>query len=173
MLTLILLRHAKSSWADPQLHDSARPLALRGIRACPLVAAWLGAHVLPPTHVLCSTAARTTATWELVADAWGHRPPCEQRAALYMAGPDTLLPIIRAIPDADTRVMIIGHNPGLHELALLLTGHATNPADRAALTAKFPTAGVAVLTFAGPTWAAVKPGAGHLTHVVSPKSLAG
>jgi phosphohistidine phosphatase len=173
MLTLTLLRHAKSSWAEANLPDHARPLAPRGLKAGPLIAAWLGEHARPDA-VLCSPAVRTVATWELVADAWGQpRPPCDHREALYMAGPDALLSIVRGLGATDTHVMIIGHNPGLHDLALMLAGKAADPAQRAALAAKFPTAGVAVLTFRGTSWAAVKAGAGRLTQFTSPKLLAG
>jgi phosphohistidine phosphatase len=174
MLTLTLLRHAKSSWAEPKLTDFARPLAPRGHKAGPIVAAWLGANLQRPDRVLCSPAVRTLATWALVADAWGTpRPPCDRQEALYMASTDALLAIIRAVPKSAARVMVIGHNPGLHELAILLTGQADDPAQRAAIAAKFPTAGVAVLTFGGSAWATVKPGGGRLLRFTSPKAIVG
>jgi phosphohistidine phosphatase len=171
MRALTLIRHAKSSWSEPGLTDSARPLAPRGIAAGPVMAGWLAEHLIKPDAVRCSTAVRTRATWAMLADVWGpDTPPCGFDDTLYMASAEELLRKIRQTSDDQAHLMIIGHNPGLHELAMALVG-PSKPADRQALTAKFPTAAVAALTFDITTWSAVRRGEGQLLHFVSPRRL--
>jgi phosphohistidine phosphatase len=176
MLTLTLIRHAKSSWSahdadGAPLSDSERPLAPRGLAAGPIIAAWLGAHVDRPDAVLASTAARTRATWALLAGAWGPPPPCAFDDALYMASADGLLRQIGKSPATTAHLMIVGHNPGLQDLALA-SMRSGSTADRLALMVKFPTAGVVVLTFDAFRWSDARRGEGHLQHFVSPRRLA-
>jgi phosphohistidine phosphatase len=179
MLTLTLIRHAKSSWHSLDAHgspltDFARPLAPRGIAAAPRIAAWLGAHVTRPDAVLVSAAVRTRATWAMLADAWGEPPPCTFDDTLYMATADRLLRQIGKTPEPSSAAMhlaVVGHNPGLQDLALALMGPAST-AERIALMEKFPTAGVVVQTFDVRSWSEVRRGAGQLQHFVSPRRLA-
>jgi phosphohistidine phosphatase len=172
MRTLTLFRHAKSSWAEAGLTDSARPLAPRGIAAAPVMAGWLAEHLIKPDAVRCSTAVRTRATWAMLADVWGPElPPSMFDDTLYMASAAELLSNIRTTADDQAHLMIIGHNPGLHELAKALVG-SSKPHDAQALTAKFPTAAVAVLAFDFTVWSAVRHGEGRLLHFVSPRRLA-
>jgi phosphohistidine phosphatase len=172
MRTLTLIRHAKSDWSEPGLADALRPLAPRGLAAGPVIATWLGARVTRPDAVLCSSAVRTRATWAMLATAWGEPPPrCTFDDALYMAGAKALLAQIRRSAPTVAHLVIIGHNPALHDLALMLTGQADN-ADRQALAAKFPTAAVAVFEFAIQSWPQLKPRTGQLMHFVSPRRLA-
>ena len=171
MRTLTLIRHAKSDWTEPGLTDALRPLAPRGVAAGPVMAAWLGAHLARPDAVLCSTAVRTRATWAMLAAAWGVEPPhCTFEDALYMAGAVALLARIKQTPPTVSRLVIVGHNPGLHDLAVMLTGRADD-ADRQALAAKFPTAGVAVFAFDAPTWPQLQQGGGQLLQFVSPRRI--
>jgi phosphohistidine phosphatase len=177
MLTLTLIRHAKSSWTalgsdGASLTDPARPLAPRGLAAGPVIAAWLGAHVKRPDTVLVSASVRTRATWGLFADAWGEPPPCAFDDTLYMASAPALLRQIGKSPATIAHLMIIGHNPGMQDLALALMGPA-RAAERLALMAKFPTAGVVVLNFDTLLWSDVRRGEGRLIHFVSPRRLAG
>jgi phosphohistidine phosphatase len=180
MRTLTLVRHAKSSWSDPALTDAMRPLNARGIAAGPVIANWLAGHVRKPDAVRCSPAERTRATWSMLVGAWGpEHPPCSFDECLYMAPAATLQQSICATSDDQAHLMIIGHNPGLQDLALALAERAAVPdhgvdraADYAALVAKFPTAAVAVLTFGVPSWSAVRAQAGQLLHFVSPRRLA-
>jgi phosphohistidine phosphatase len=172
MLTLTLMRHAKSSWAESGLTDFARALAPRGVVAGPLIAAWLGAHVRRPDVVLVSAAVRTRATWAMLADAWRELPPCTFDDTLYMATAERLFHQIGETPSSSTHVMIVGHNPGLQDLALALTGGSCT-AERIALLAKLPTAGVVVMTFDVHSWSEIRRGEGHLQHFVSPRRLAG
>ncbi len=172
MRTLTLIRHAKSSWAETGLTDFSRPLAPRGMAAGPVMAGWLAAHVARPDAVRCSSAERTRTTWAMLAAAWGPtEPPCAFDDTLYMASADALLRRICQTSDDQAHLMMIGHNPGFHELAVALVGQA-KPADQQALIAKFPTAGVAVVTFDVTSWSAVRRGEGRLMHFVSPRRLA-
>lgn len=135
-MKLILIRHAKSSWDHPTCDDHARPLNARGRRAAPLVAAWLAAHGHCPTRVLVSDAARTRETLALMQPALG-TPDIVIRPALYHAGPETLRAEIARHADTDT-LAVIGHNPGLGELA-----HSLATSDHPRF-ADFPTCATAV-----------------------------
>jgi phosphohistidine phosphatase len=164
--TLYLLRHAKSSWADPTLADHERPLAPRGHRDAKRIAKHLRRLGLEPEVVLCSSAARTRETLELV------RPVIERATVmveddLYAASRDELLERLHVVPDAVASVMLIGHNPGLEQLALALAS-AGDELDR--LAAKFPTAALATLTFAKP-WSRLAPADATLAAFVVPKQL--
>lgn len=171
MLTLSLLRHAKSSWDDPALDDHDRPLAKRGTKAAPEIAKYLKREELLPSLVLCSGAVRTRATLALILAEIG-RPPPEIRYddALYLAAPETILTRIRNVEPEHTHVLVIGHNPGLHALALALTGQGDRKAV-AALATAFPTAALAVLSFDADRWSDIKTAAGRLEHFVTPRSL--
>ena len=176
MLTLTLLRHAKSSWEEP-LDDFDRPLAPRGEKAAPEIGAAMAAKGLRPDLILCSGALRARETLGLMLAGLGEpAPEVIYDDALYMAAPGALLKRLHGIASAfqrDTprRVMLVGHNPGLEEFALLLVGSG-GAEDRARLAAKFPTAGAAVITFDVDSWSAVAPGAGRLEHFLTPKRLA-
>lgn len=176
MLTLILLRHAKSSWDHAQLSDFKRPLAKRGKKAAPEMGAELARLGLRPDLILCSGAARARETLALVLPELGSQsPPVVYDDALYMALPDGLLTGLHAIkPDHHGKspqcVMMVGHNPGFEELALLLVGDGP-AAELAALADKFPTAGAAVITFDAEHWSEVGPGRGRLNHFLTPKRL--
>jgi phosphohistidine phosphatase len=173
MLTLSLLRHAKSSWADPTLDDHDRPLAKRGVKAMPEIAKYLRREQLRPSLVLCSSAVRTRATVALLLAGLG--PPAPELVsddALYLAQPSTLLAVLRETSPSHPHVMLVGHNPGLHALALELVGDG----DRklvGALAMEFPTAALAVLTFPLTQWTDVRAATGRLDHFATPRSLAG
>lgn len=173
--TLYLLRHAKSSWDDPELDDHDRPLAARGRRAATLIGAYFADERLRPDLVLCSSAERARETWRRVAAVLGDSgapPPARFERGLYLADGDGLLKLLRAsAPDEVRSVMLVGHNDGLPQLALRLAGEADGDA-RERMAAKFPTAALAVLTFAAlPSWRDLAEGAGRLTAVVAPKQL--
>lgn len=175
MLTLTLLRHAKSSWDEP-LDDHDRPLAKRGLKAAPEMGAALAAMGLRPDLVICSGAVRTRETLALVLDELGApAPDVVYDDSVYMASPQTLLKRLRAIapgPDRGTprHVMLVGHNPGMEELALELVGSGAAD-DRARMAKKFPTAAAAVIAFNADAWASIKPGTGRLEHFLTPKRL--
>jgi phosphohistidine phosphatase len=168
---LVLLRHAKSSWDDPFVEDFERPLAKRGRSAAAQVAAWFGRHRVQPDLILCSPAVRTRETLALVKDALGDRAKVDYDKGLYLAEPDELLARIRAADDAVTCLMVIGHNPGMQELALMLLGPGAKK-SRARLEEKFPTAAIARFTVPVVHWTEVQPGGAALVDFVRPADLA-
>lgn len=171
MLTLSLLRHAKSSWDDLELDDFERPLAKRGISAAPQMGRALRELDAKPDLVLCSTAVRTRATLALVLLELGPPPPeVSYDDGLYLASPAAMLTRIRKADDRFPHVMLVGHNPGTHALALELTGVAKRE-DMAELAAKFPTAGLAIITFDVDRWRDVKSGTGQLKLFMTPRKL--
>lgn len=174
MLTLALLRHAKSSWDKRGLADFDRPLAKRGQKAAPEIGAELAFLGVHPDLVLCSGAARARETLDLVLPKLGGASPeVVYDDAIYMATPASLVSLLRKIPHGarpPRSVMIVGHNPGLEELAALLVG-AGGDADRSRMSAKFPAGAVAVISFDAASWAAIDLGAGSLEHFITPKRL--
>lgn len=174
MGTLLLLRHAKSSWDDPGLADYDRPLAKRGRKAAPLIGAEIARLGLRPDLILCSSAARTRETLALVLPALGAPPPeIVFDDAIYMATPTVLLGLLGKLPTGaggPNTVMVVGHNPGLEELAELLVGGG-NDAAQEQMAEKFPTGALAVFTFPGDTWRDIAPGAGTLAHFITPARL--
>jgi phosphohistidine phosphatase len=170
MRRLMLLRHAKSDWSQTTA-DRGRPLNDRGRAVAPLMGAYLAHHALLPDRVVVSPARRTLETWELAA-----RPLAGSAAApvveerIYEASAETLLGVVRALPEACHLVLVVGHNPGMQELALQLI--ATGDADaRRRLAEKYPTGGLTVIDFAVDDWAVVHPRSGRLDRFVVPKML--
>lgn len=170
MPTLYLLRHAKSSWDLPDLPDHDRPLAPRGVRACALIATHLREREIAPELVVCSTAVRTRETLAGIAGGFARPPRIEYEDATYDASTATLLALLRELPGEPVpdSAMLIGHQPGIGGLALTL---AACGARRADLEAKFPTAALATLDFAG-RWADLEPGSARLVGFVKPRELA-
>jgi phosphohistidine phosphatase len=167
MRTAYLLRHAKSDWSDRTLADHDRPLARRGRRDAERVAKHLRGLGLEPELVLCSSAERTRGTLELIRPALGgSRVLIEKR--LYAASSDELLERLRAVPEPVASVMLIGHNPGIQELALAL---AAAGAERELLAAKFPTGALATFAVLVATWSRLAAGDAELTAFVAPKQL--
>jgi phosphohistidine phosphatase len=144
--------------------DLERPLAKRGRRDAPRIGAWLRSAGYVPDLVVCSAARRAQQTWELVAPEVDGTPEVRIERRVYEATVLALLMLVRELPEARRTVLIVGHNPGLAELAV---GLADRP-DNVGLT--FPTAAVAVLGMAG-DWADAAPGAARLLDFVTPSSL--
>ncbi len=171
MLTLCLLRHAKSAWDQPNLDDFDRALAPRGIKAAPEVGKAMRGLRLAPDLILCSSAVRTRATLMLVLPELRiAAPPILFEDELYLAPSRRLADRIQRIDPPAQTVLVIGHNPSLHALALELTGGGQK-ADMAALAEKFPTTALAVLTFDVRKWGDVQAGTGKLAHFITPKGL--
>src|SRR5690606_529763 len=122
-----------------------------------------------PDVVLCSTASRTRETWQLVSPALPN-VPVSFRDDLYLAEADELLEIVRALPDGVSTALLIGHNSGLEDLANELVGSG-NPDEIAAMAAKYPTSGVAVISFDTEKWSAIDPGEGRLLNFMTPRRL--
>jgi phosphohistidine phosphatase len=175
MRRLLLLRHAKAESTSPSGRDRDRPLAARGLKDATELGAWLaGQRSLLPDLALISTAVRARATWDIVQQQISDQVRQELAAHLpdlYGAEPTQLLAIIRAIAVEDPkRLMIIGHNPGLHELALGLIGRG-DTTGRATLAHNLPTSGLVVIDFAVESWDRLAFGNGQLAQFVSPKLL--
>jgi phosphohistidine phosphatase len=170
MLMVSLLRHAKSSWANPLLDDFDRPLASRGQKAAPRMGAFIASQGLIPDLILCSGSTRTRETLALTAAAWPAQPETVYDDALYHATVPALFAQLHAAPDAKPHIMIIGHNPGPHEFALELVGGGEG-ADLRKLAHKFPSGALAVIAFDKPHWRDITPGDGHLTLFARPRHL--
>ena len=176
--TLVLFRHAKSAWPDVPDHD--RPLASRGIQAAPVIGRWLRKAGLLPGQVLCSTARRARQTWQFAQAGLAATPPVTFDARIYEGTAMDLLTVIREVPPATGTLLLIGHNPAIEDLALLLAtapGGAAGPGPAGAaprdlerMRSKFPTAAIAVLEFPG-TWPGLAPGEARLTAFVAPRDL--
>ena len=122
MLTLSLLRHAKSSWKNPSLPDRERPLSTRGVADAPVMGRAMTERGIDPELVLCSSARRTVDTLALVLPELKVEPKVLYEDALYHASPAEMLDMLRGLQPGSRHVMIVGHNPGLEELVLQLTG---------------------------------------------------
>ena len=165
MRHLLLLRHAKSSWDDLDLSDHDRPLAPRGVRATALLSEHLRGADPAPELVLCSSAQRTRDTLEGIRDSLPANVDVSVEDELYGASGDGLLARVRTVDDGVTCVMLIGHNPGIADLARSLV------ADPHPLSGKYPTGALATLSFGG-TWRELRPGEAELAGFVTPKQLA-
>ena len=162
MRTLLVLRHAKSSWKDPGLDDHDRPLNGRGRKTAPRMGTLLRERDLVPEHILSSTALRARRTAELAAEAAGFTGTLELAPDLYLAGPERAVRLLHDVPDRFRRVMLVGHNPGLQELVELLTGCAE----------RFPTAALARIELPAGAWAEVPAGrCGVLEGLWRPREL--
>jgi phosphohistidine phosphatase len=160
---LYLLRHAKSSWKDPALADHDRPLNSRGRRAAKAIGRHMRDQGIEPELVLCSPATRARETLERIGPV-GHGAHIEPE--LYGAGVGALLARLHEVPAAVPSVMVIGHNPGLQDLALFLSRWGPGVREP---EAKFPTAGLA--TLAVPGWSTLDRGTAELIDFVRPRDL--
>ncbi len=145
MKTLYLLRHAKSSWKNSGLDDIDRPLSKRGQRAAKLIGEYMREHKIVPAQVLCSPSQRTRETLELLERALPASLPVRYEKAIYLAEASALLGRVRRLSDSLGSVMIIGHNPGLEELAMMLADGG-DTAAQGIRGEKFPTGALASLT---------------------------
>ncbi|MGD9784938.1 MAG: histidine phosphatase family protein [Hyphomicrobiaceae bacterium] len=175
MLNLLLLRHAKSTWDDPTLDDFDRPLNKRGTKAASRIGRYLVETGLRPTLVLCSTAVRTRATLTLVMNELGlPAPHVRYEDSLYLADAETLFDAVRsAPPDAQAAmgpIMLVGHNPGMHALALELTGSGAR-STLSDLAMQFPTAALAHISFQCDSWRDIAPAAGRIEAFILPRRL--
>jgi phosphohistidine phosphatase len=167
MHRLLLLRHAKSSWADPGTRDHDRPLNERGRAAADRMGRHLHDAALIPDLALCSSARRTCET--LARLGLPATVGIAVEPGLYLADPDTVLDRIRAVDEAVTTLLVVGHNPTTQDLALdLADGEDPSTAHR--IAGKYPTGALTALTVTGP-WAALAPGTARLDAFVTPRDL--
>jgi phosphohistidine phosphatase len=171
MRRLLLLRHAKAERSRPGERDHDRRLADRGRNDAPKVGAYMARHGYAPDHVIVSTATRTRETWDLVSAAMPGKPATVFERRVYEATPQALLQVIQETGPKIHTLLMVGHNPGLQELAALLV--ATGDIEtRQRLKEAFPTSGLVAIEFAFDRWDKVHPQAGRLEHFVTPRSLA-
>ncbi len=163
----MLLRHAKSDW--PDVPDRDRPLAKRGKRDAPVVGRWLRDQGYLPEIVICSAAKRTRETWDLIAPELGGSPSVTFEPRAYAASALTLLYLVRELPAACRAALLIGHNPGVSELASTLI-EAAGDDKPGAPGLRFPTAAVAVLEFSG-DWAGLSLARTRLVAYTTPADL--
>lgn len=170
MRRLLLLRHAKAERLSG-VRDQDRRLAERGRHDAPRVGAYMSRHGFVPDRVIVSTSARTRETWQLVAAAMDGAPDAEFDDRIYEASAQTLLDIVKETdPDTGT-LMLVGHNPGMQELASMLV--ATGDIDvRQRLKEAFPTSALAIIDFKLKRWSGVHPQSGRLEHFIDRHSIA-
>jgi phosphohistidine phosphatase len=174
MHQLLLLRHANSSHDQPELADHARPLSGKGRRAAAAMRQAIRELGLQPDIVLVSSARRTLETLNAL-EPWDETPLVEPMDALYMASPPQMLKVLHAVAETARSVMVVGHNPGMHELALLLLGGAEAAARSPALrriAEGFPAAALAEFALSG-SWHALGPGTVQLVRFLAPRDLPG
>jgi phosphohistidine phosphatase len=169
MLRLLLLRHAKTERAEPGERDRDRKLMPRGETDAQTIGVYMARHQLLPDFVVLSPATRTMQTWSQVATALPHVPRVKQEERIYNASAETLADVIRESGDAGT-LMLIGHNPGMHDLAVQLIGSGDTDL-REELKEKLPTSGLIVIDFAFDDWTFLHDNAGRLVRFVSPRLI--
>jgi phosphohistidine phosphatase len=170
MRRLLLLRHVKADRSKSGGGDHDRVLADHGRADALKIGAYMVRHAFIPDHVVVSTAARTRETWALVATAFKDVPPVSFEGRIYEASPQAILEVIKETGPGVGTQLVIGHNPGLQELATMLI--ATGDVEaRQRLQEDFPTGALAVINFALQDWSRLHPQAGRLEHFVTPLSL--
>jgi phosphohistidine phosphatase len=122
MKSVLILRHAKSSWKHPDLNDHDRPLNKRGKRDAPLMGELLQNERLVPDSIISSTAKRARLTAKALAKAAGYKGEITMNRSLYAAEPTVYIDVLRGLSNEYTRVLMVGHNPGLEQLVRMLTG---------------------------------------------------
>lgn len=174
MRRLLLLRHAKTESFEPGRDDRGRVLIERGRTDAARIGAYMASHSLTPDRVIVSPAARSQETWKYVADALratpGGKPEVETREQVYDATLDDIAGAIRDTPATVASLLIVGHNPGLHEAALALIA-AGDIDKRELLREQLPTSGLIVIDFAYDDWRQLHAKSGRLERFVTPKSI--
>ena len=161
MKTLLVLRHAKSSWEHAELSDHDRPLNARGSRDAPRIGRLLAEHGMTPSLLLTSTANRAATTARLVAEAAVCTGPVEEVEALYGASPEGYMEVVREYAGDHDPVLIVGHNPSIQLLVTMLSGE----------NERMPTAALAWIDLPGDDWSRLREGSGSLEELWRPREL--
>jgi phosphohistidine phosphatase len=169
-MRLMVLRHASSEKAEPGMRDFDRALNARGRDDAAKVGAYMAHHALLPDRVIVSPARRARETWKHVSGAFPAVPPVDYDNRLYEGGPDAILAVIRENDPSTRSLLIIGHNPSLHEITRLLIA-AGDVEARERLNERLPTAGLAIIDFPYDDWRKFRPHHGRLKVFVDPRSL--
>jgi phosphohistidine phosphatase len=169
MRTLTLLRHAKSAWDDPVERDFDRPLNGKGRRAAARMGRYMAEQALHFDKVIASPALRVIQTIEGVEDGFGQQFSTVYDKRIYMASGATLLDVVHGTDEGCQRLLMVGHNPGLEDLVLLLVPESAGGA-RDEVEMKYPTATIAELSFEG-SWADLDERMAVLTRFARPRDL--
>jgi phosphohistidine phosphatase len=169
MKELVLFRHAKASRKAPSGRDLDRPLSRRGRKAAARMAKWLAKAGYRPDVVLCSTAIRTRETLDFMKDALGNAK-VHFEGDLYLSPADGLLERLRNLPGEADSVLLVGHNPGLQDLALQLIGGRAAK-ERVRIQTKFPTAALVRFKIDADTWRDLGPKTARVVDCVYPRAL--
>jgi phosphohistidine phosphatase len=169
MRRLMLLRHAKTERAQPGERDRDRKLTKRGRNDAPLIGAYMAHHRLMPDLALVSPATRAQETWALLADCFAKTPKTVSEERIYNADPQRLMDLL-AETEGATSVVLVGHNPGLHDLAVQLVASGDLEA-RERIAEGLPTSGLVVIDLAFDDWPRLHPHSGRLERFVSPRLI--
>jgi phosphohistidine phosphatase len=172
MKRLLILRHGKSDWSGSGVTDFDRPLARRGIKAAGRIGDFVRSQGLVPEFCLCSSAVRARQTWELVAERLRRPVAVEYRDDLYLADSEAMKSILHGTPPSCDALVVVGHEPGIGMLAGDLVGDGEVAATEAS-GGKYPTAGLAIMSFDIERWTELADGTGYLTHFIRPRRLRG
>lgn len=167
--TLYILRHAKAETGRPSQDDHQRGLNERGIEACDIMGKYMVRHGIVPDRVLCSTAERAYNTWARVQEAYKESPPVEYSEQLYLASANEVLKHVAHTPENVKSLMVVGHNPGLHQLCLKLA-RTGDEKLLDVLMLKFPTCALATLNYDG-KWTDIPSARCELKGFITPKML--
>ena len=170
MLRLFLLRHAKSSWSDPSLHDFDRPLNKRGKKDAPKIAQAMKERGYQPDRILCSSSQRTKETLAGVIPSLSGEVSLHLLDSLYEGNAPDYLALLRQHAKDSRNLLLVGHNTGLQEIAIRLIGHG-DFLLRSELETKFPTGALAILDFSCDSWHDVNDGQGTLVDFIKPRDL--
>jgi phosphohistidine phosphatase len=169
-MRLMIFRHAKAEKGAPGMRDRDRPLASRGLKESPRMGEYMARHALVPRHALVSPSRRTRETWDGLASALPAGIPVFYEDRLYDATPEAIVAVIQETPAKIRTLIVVGHNPGLHEAARLLIASGDVEA-RERLNEGLPTSGLAVIDFPGDGWEKLHARRGRLERFVTPRLL--
>ena len=172
MRRLFLFRHAKAESSQPGQKDLTRALVERGRKDAARIGAYMASHALMPDRVFVSPARRTQETWKCLSAALKPAPGATTVEKLYDATAHTIFAVVKEAPASAHTLMLVGHNPGLEEIALMLIASGDIDA-RERLREKLPTSGLVIVDFAIDDWSRLHPQSGRLERFVSPKTLDG
>jgi len=170
MKSLAILRHAKSSWDEPQTADFDRPLNDRGLKAARRMGRELKKRGVEFDLVLASTAVRVRETLEGVQEKLGSDATICFERDIYLASEEALVEIVRGIPETAHAPLLVGHNPGLQQLIVALTRDDSNGL-RKRVEAKLATAALVRIELPAEKWSEVEPGSGIIVELIVPKEL--
>lgn len=170
MKRLAVLRHAKSSWDHPNIKDSDRPLNKRGRKAARAVGKELKRRKMRFDFVIASPAVRVRETLDELLEGYGGTLDVHFDDRIYETSEETLLEIVRDLPDDAKQPLLAGHNPGLERLVVGLT-HDDDQGLRNRIAHKFPTGALAVVNLPASSWAGVATGSGEIAELILPREL--